>query len=90
MKMVLGFFSGIITMAILFLCVQLFTPLHAQDEGTSSLTSLLPDIEKIYKEALISPLIKARQNIWDEDIAAYYQYLLERCSLTEEALNPKP
>ena len=45
----------------------------------------MPDIEKIYREALISPLLEAEDTIYDEDIAQYYHGLLERTALDEPA-----
>lgn len=49
--------------------------------GDASLAALLPDIEKIYQEALLSPLNQVEGEIEDEDIARYYHHLLESCEL---------
>ena len=85
MKMVLGFFIGVITVTTLLFGVQFFTPIFAQtEEETTGLTELVPDIDKIYREALITPLLEAEKTIWDEDIAEYYHLLLQRCNFTEE------
>jgi hypothetical protein len=90
MKMIIGFFCGIVASALLLFGVQVALPLYAQSENTDtdnlSLVHLLPDIEKIYEEALTLPLNEAKKQIYDEDIAEFYQLLLERTSLdrTEE------
>jgi len=82
--MVLGFFIGAITVSILLFSIQFFTPLRAQSEDEEpSLYDLVPDLEKINREALITPLLEAEKTIWDEDIAEYYHLLLQRCSFTD-------
>jgi len=50
-------------------------------QSQSSTIGLLPDIGKIYREALVSPFIEAEKEIHDEDIAQYYHGLLQRCGL---------
>jgi hypothetical protein len=50
-------------------------------QSQDSTTGLLPDIGKIYREALVSPFIEAEKEIHDEDIAQYYHGLLQRCGL---------
>ena len=88
MKMVIGFFIGVMTISILLFGIQFFTPLRAQtEEEEPTIFDLVPDLEKINREALITPLLEAEKSIWDEDIARYYRLLLERCSLTEEELD---
>jgi len=85
MKMIVGFFIGAMTICILLFGVQFFTPLRAQtEEEEQSIYDLVPDIEKINREALITPLLEAEKTIWDEDVAQYYHLLLQRCSFTEE------
>ena len=46
-----------------------------------TLTNLIPDFEKIYEEALITPFIKAESKIYDEDIAEFYSELLDRTGI---------
>jgi len=84
-KMLLGFFSGIMVSGLILFGMQWAMPTMA-DETTStsdnlSLVELLPDIEKIYREALLTPLDEAGKEIYDEDIAEYYRLLLERSGL---------
>ena len=86
MKMLLGFFSGIMVCGLILFGMQSAIPTMAQSDATLtsdnfSLVELLPDIEKVYREALLSPLDEAGKNIYDEDIAEYYRLLLERSGL---------
>ena len=46
-----------------------------------SLADLLPDIEKIYREALIRPHQEAAKQIYDEEIAQFYALLLHKTGL---------
>ena len=93
MKASLGFFCGMIVCGLLLFGVQSAIPIRAQTENVSgvsenfsqSLVELLPDIEKIYREALTSPLHEAEKKIYDEDIAQFYHTLLERTSLDKPA-----
>ena len=59
---------------------------QAQSEGstdntTSVLAELLPDIGKIYRVALTSPLYEVEQEIEDEEIAEFYHRLLQKYEL---------
>ena len=87
MKVTLGFLSGVIICGLVLLGLQAAIPIRAQTENTSltsdnfSLVELLPDIEKIYREALISPFLEAEEKIYDEDIHQFYRKLLERTGL---------
>ena len=95
MKIIIGFFCGIIASGLLLFGISTALPLQAQSENTTtdnlSLVHLLPDIEKIYEEALTFPLNKAKQEIYDEDIAEFYQMLLERThGLQQERLRTLP
>ena len=92
-KIFLSFLCGIIVCGLLLFGVQSVLPIRAQTSDGSdnlsslsenlsqSLVSLLPDIEKIYREALTSPLQEAKKQIYDEDIAEFYNLLLDRSSL---------
>ena len=89
MKMIFGFFSGLVISGLLFVGMQTAIPIRAQSETLSaesdnlsqSLVSLLPDIQKIYREALTFPLQEAEKEIYDEDVAQFYHRLLERSGL---------
>lgn len=91
MKITIGFFAGIIISGLLLWGVQAALPIRAQTDNSSatsdnfSLVDLLPDIEMIYREALISPLLEAEAKIYDEDIARFYHDLLEKTVLAEPA-----
>ena len=88
MKIMLGFFSGVMVCGVILFGIQWAVPTMAQTESTSdnlSMVELLPDIEKIYREALLTPLDEAGKNIEDEDIAEYYQLLLKRSGLERPA-----
>ena len=85
-KTVIAFFTGITISGLLFLGIQAALPIMAQTENTTttdnfSLVELLPDIEKIYREALTTPLHEAKKKIYDDDIAQFYQLLLEKSDL---------
>ena len=91
MKLFIGFFIGIAASALLLWGIQSALPIRAQTDNITeisdnfSLVHLLPDIEKIYEEALTFPLNEAKKSIYDEDIAAFYQRLLERTNLDRPA-----
>lgn len=53
------------------------------NDTTQSLVELIPDINKIYREALTTPLNQVRSLIYDEEIADFYDTLLQRCDLFE-------
>jgi len=86
-KTIIGFVSGVIVCGIILLVLISALPIQAQTDDSDntsdnfSLIELLPDIEKIYREALISPLHEAKDKIYDDDIARYYDRLLERTEL---------
>jgi hypothetical protein len=77
MKMILGLVIGAILGAVL-LAGPLSPILTSAGSGDAG---LLPDIEKIYREAVISPLEEAGREIEDEDIARFYHKLLQRSGL---------
>jgi len=87
MKVIIGFFSGVIVCGLLLMGLVSALPIRAQTDGSDnasdnfSLVELLPDLEKIYREALTMPLQEAKKKIYDEDIAQYYDRLLERTGL---------
>ena len=95
LKLTLSFFSGLAVCGLLLFGVQSAIPTRAQTDTDNvssdnfSLVELLPDIEKIYREALITPLQKAEEKIYDEDIGDFYRTLMERSSLDiyEDGIN---
>ena len=88
-KITFGFFVGIALSMLLLFGIQTALPIRAQTDNFSlisdnfSLVQLLPDIEKIYQEALTLPFKQAEAKIYDEDIAEFYHQLLERSIFSE-------
>ena len=66
------------TLILLFLVTGL--PIRATGEETS-LADLLPNFEKIYREALVRPHQEVAKKIYDKDIARYYNLLLHKTGL---------
>jgi hypothetical protein len=88
MKMAISFICGVIVCSLIIFGVKTILPTKADTTGesdntTTSLTNLLPDIAKIYHDALTEPFIKAESKIYDPDIADYYRGLMEKTGLTE-------
>ena len=88
MKMFGGFLFGIMVSGLLLWGIQFALPIHAQSDNVDatdnfSLAELLPDIEKIYRDALTEPFIEAEKKIYDEDIAQFYHLLIEKTVLYE-------
>jgi len=82
------FVAGLLMMVISFGLPSLADTsdnLTADDQG---LARLLPDIEKIYREALLAPFIKAEDKINDPDIADYYHSLLDKSGFLEPTPTP--
>jgi hypothetical protein len=91
-KIFIGFMSGVIVCGLFLFGARLVIPTLAETNGTgdpsenvSGLTALIPDIETIYRQALLMPFEKAREKIYDPDIAAYYSDLLDKTGLNSEA-----
>lgn len=53
-------------------------PIRATDSDNTSLTDLIPDLQKIYREALVTPHQEAAKQIQDPEIARYYNLLLHK------------
>jgi hypothetical protein len=90
MKVVLSFIAGIIVCTVLFYSINLILPVRAMTQNAdpsdpnsdnSSLSNLIPDIEKIYTDALRMPFQKAEAKITDPDIAAFYRSLMDQTGL---------
>lgn len=77
MKMMFGMLIGAILTVVLM--AGPLSPILTS--GQSGDAGLLPDIEKIYREALTSPLIEAGREIEGEDISRFYHKLLHRTGL---------
>jgi len=84
MKMIVGFIIGAITILGIMITLQFAVPVQADETSSSSTTLSIMDIEKINREALVTPLREAEKTITDPDIANYYHTLLERCDIPEE------
>ncbi|OGO20584.1 MAG: hypothetical protein A2Z15_07085 [Chloroflexi bacterium RBG_16_50_11] len=95
MKMIISFICGIVVCGMIIIGIKPVLPAFAEttdpevptDNATQSLTGLIPDIEKIYRDALTMPFIKAESKIYDEDIAAFYRELMEKTGLTDPTSN---
>ncbi|OGN98290.1 MAG: hypothetical protein A2Y89_06035 [Chloroflexi bacterium RBG_13_51_18] len=95
MKIAISFICGVVICFMILYGVKPVLPAFAEttepvDESenvTQSLTGLLPDIEKIYREALTAPFIAAESKIYDEDIAGFYRTLMEKTGLTDPNSN---
>lgn len=89
MKIIIGFCIGIMVSGLILLGIQTAMPTRAQSENLSAasdnftqrLIDLLPDIEKIYRDALTAPFIEAEKKISDNDIAQFYHQLIENTVL---------
>jgi hypothetical protein len=91
MKMAISFMCGVAVCCLIIFGVKPVLPTQADTTGaagesdnlTQDLTNLLPDFEKIYRDALTMPFIKAESKIYDADIAAYYHDLMDKTGLTQ-------
>ena len=88
MKVIFWFIGGILFSGILLISISFGLPAFAQTDGTitsdnMTLADLLPDIEKIYRDALLFPFLKAEDKIYDEEISQYYRTLLEKSGMYE-------
>ncbi len=95
MKMAFSFISGIMVCGLLLFGARTVLPIRAETDNSAdnltaasanlsqSLIDLLPDIEKIYRESLTAPFRKAKSKIYDEDIAQFYEELLDNSVLYE-------
>jgi len=89
MRLIVAFMSGVLVCGLLILGAKSVLPTRADVDAsanttenvTDSLVNLIPDIERIYKEALTMPFLKAESKIYDEDIAEFYSELLDRTGI---------
>jgi hypothetical protein len=82
LKLVVGFLIGVAFTGLVLGLISGGISL-AESDGDSDLTTLLPDIGKIYRTSLVSPFQQVEEEIEDEDIAAFYHRLMEETGLTE-------
>ena len=95
MKMAISFMAGMAVCSLLLFGVRMVLPVSAvtddpeaaSENTTDGLLNLLPDIEKIYRESLTMPFIRAESEIHDEDIADFYHALMEKTGLTDPNSN---
>lgn len=83
-KIIIGFVAGAATMFIAWSGVQFAYTAQASAEEEGGLSSLIPDIVKINREALVTPLREAEKTIWDKEISDYYHLLLGRAGFLED------
>lgn len=85
-KTIIGLFVGMILMGAL-----IWGPLSQTQVVGKSAASSRPevpaDITEIYREALLSPLQKAGDEIQDDDIARFYHKLIKEYALDEASLD---
>lgn len=94
MKIVVSFICGVAVCGLILFGVKPVVPALAGDvepvdeseNVTQSLSDLIMNIEKIYREALTTPFIEAEKQIYDEDIAAFYRTLMEKTGLTDPGI----
>ena len=96
MKILISFICGAVICFLILYGVKPVLPAFAETSDpiineseniTQSLTGLLPDIERIYRESLTMPFIQAESEIYDADIAAFYRSLMEKTGLTDPNSN---
>ena len=76
--------SSTLIVALSLLAVVSALPIRAETDILSDnigLVDLLPDIERIYQEALTLPYQEAGKQIYDEEIAEFYNLLLQKTGL---------
>ena len=63
--------------------MELDKPAAVSDDQPASLANVLPDITKIQKTAMTTPLIAAGKGIQDKEISDFYQGFLKQCGVTQ-------
>jgi hypothetical protein len=88
MKTVLSFLAGMLVCLIIVVVVSNNILVARADEtdNDQGLTSLLPDIGKIYRSALGAPYRQVKDEIKDKDIARFYNRLMEETGLDKVGL----
>ncbi len=95
MKVFAGFVIGIIFCLATVWAVGYFTiDANADDTTTTTgepdLASLLPDIGKIYRNALGSPYRQVRAEITDPELAAFWDRYMAETGLDQAGLEETP
>ena len=84
MKLVIGILIGIVFSGLILGLISGGVS-QAEDDGEFDLTSLLPDIGRIYRTSLAAPFQQVEEEIEDEDIANFYHRLMQETGLTQIA-----
>jgi hypothetical protein len=96
MKMVISFILGVAVCCLIFFGVKPVLPMFANttdtgaqiaanDESSNTTQGIISSIsgfDKIYRDALTEPFIKAESKITDPDIAEFYHGLMVKTGLT--------
>ena len=72
-----GFFKELVT------SMELDKPATVTEGQPETLANVLPDIQKINKAALTTPLVAAGKQIQDKEIADFYQSFLKQCGVIQ-------
>jgi hypothetical protein len=96
MKMAISFICGVAVCGLIIFGVKPVVPAFAEttdagaasENATQGIISSISGFEKIYRDALTEPFIKAESKIYDADIAAYYRGLMEKTGLTDPGNSP--
>jgi len=72
-----SFFNELVT------SMELDKPASVSNDQPGSLANAVPDISKIQKTAMNTPLIAAGKGIQDKEIADFYQGFLKQCGVTQ-------
>ena len=84
MKLIIGIMIGMVFSGLILGMIS-GGILRAEDDGELDLTSLLPDIGRIYRTSLAAPFQQVEAEIEDEDIANFYHRLMQDTGLTQVA-----
>jgi|WetSurMetagenome_2_1015567.scaffolds.fasta_scaffold145693_1 hypothetical protein len=94
LKVALSFICGAVICYLIIIGIKPVLPAMADETGngaisgnSTGLANLLPNFEKIYRDALSEPFIKAESKITDPDIADYYHGLMNKTGLTNSDSN---
>jgi len=87
MKMVIGFFIGIAFCLLFLFGMNYYSSKVSADNSaaastdTLNVSNLLPDVKKIYHEALAVPYQQVESEITDPDIARFFRTYMDRTGL---------
>jgi hypothetical protein len=98
MKMLISFIAGIAVCSLIIFGFRAATPTQAavnasteeSDNSSMGLVKLIPNFEKIYRESLTAPFIKAESKIYDEDILEFYRELMDKTGLNDPGTDVEP